>query len=681
MEQNLKVVITGDVKGLDDAALQAQKTMETLNSKIKQTSKDIAANIQISQGYERAIAELNKELSTGVISQAQYQKALTRLQRDEKETTLETSKLRKELSNLEKQQKELSRATPTLTNGINATGKATANATPTLIEFGRVIQDAPYGIQGVANNIQQLTTNFGYLKQSTGSSKAAFQAVIGSLTGPAGMVVAVSAVTSIMVQYGGQILKALKSTDDLTEATKKYTAEARAEGTQLNILLGIARNESESKEVRQKAIDEINKTYKEYLGNLDLESVKTANVTENVKKLTLALVQRAKIEGLKNAIAEKTADFEEDILDAELRRTDAYKNLNKEVNDAIKSNAFLNQVLGNVKDEKERIKQFIELSNKYEDVRNSSRTAVQAVLEYNNAIKNSKDVNKELEDSLTNLVSVQTRLQTQLFKNQSSIVPEVETEIKPKKTEETKIQVRGELVSLDVPLKPEGIQELSTAIENVKIVMPPVDNSEYLRSLLEAQEMAGIFSEATSASLGAFASSVASAFETGNSVIDAFVGSLVKSFTEIIQAEANALIQKQALAGAEIAVDQAKSTSSAIAAGSQTAAASGPAAAFLLPALIAGAIAVVAAAFGGLGKFAQGGIVGGGKTVGDQIPIFVNSGEMVLTSRQQSNLFDLLNSSISNRSGIESGIIAEQRIRNGDIYLSYKRAERKNKRF
>ena len=659
MEQTLKVKITGDVQGLDEAALQAQKTMETLNSKIKQTSKDIAANIQISQGYERAIAELNKELSTGVISQAQYQKALTRLQRDEKETTLETSRLRKELSNLEKSQKELSRATPTLTNGINATGKATANATPTLIEFGRVIQDAPYGIQGVANNIQQLVTNFGYLKASAGSSQSAFKALIGSLTGPAGMVVAVSAVTSILVQYGDEIFKAIGTTDELKEATKEFIGEAKAEELALRSLVNIAQDDTKSKGVRVEAVKKLNEKYKDYLGNLTLEKINSEEAKTAVDELSKSIIRQAQIRGIEKLIEEKSLELAEAEIEAKEKGI-------KTANKVIASNKATTQSY------EEQREAFNTFGKDYAKVQDSIRKKGAERIISGTIQSETEEIKTEVN---TLLAFLESKLSEQL--NFESIFKKGGTgNIEP-----PKIQVRGELTSLEVPLKPEGIQELSTAIQDVKIVMPPVDNSEYLRSLLEAQEMAGIFSEATSASLGAFASSVASAFETGNSVIDAFVGSLVKSFTEIIQAEANALIQKQALAGAGIAVDQAKSTSSAIAAGSQTAAASGPAAAFLLPALIAGAIAVVAAAFGSVGKFAQGGIVGGGKTVGDQIPIFVNSGEMVLTSRQQSNLFDLLNSSISNRSGIESGIIAEQRIRNGDIYLSYKRAERKNKRF
>lgn len=46
------------------------------------------------------------------------------------------------------------------------------------------------------------------------------------------------------------------------------------------------------------------------------------------------------------------------------------------------------------------------------------------------------------------------------------------------------------------------------------------------------------------------------------------------------------------------------------------------------------------------GKFATGGIVPGNSFTGDKVPAWVNSGEMILNSEQQSNLFKMLNSKL-----------------------------------
>src|SRR5690606_3555332 len=133
----------------------------------------------------------------GAIGQKEYQKQLQRLQRDEKETAIDTANLRKELAKLKRDQKDLSASTGGVAKGMGQVGKQTANATPSVIEFSRVIQDAPYGIQGVANNIQQLTTNFGYLRKQAGGTIPALKAFAGSFLGPAGIVFAISTITSL----------------------------------------------------------------------------------------------------------------------------------------------------------------------------------------------------------------------------------------------------------------------------------------------------------------------------------------------------------------------------------------------------------------------------------------------------------------------------------------------------
>lgn len=59
---------------------------------------------------------------------------------------------------------------------------------------------------------------------------------------------------------------------------------------------------------------------------------------------------------------------------------------------------------------------------------------------------------------------------------------------------------------------------------------------------------------------------------------------------------------------------------------------------------IGGAIAAAIAAFAVIPKFASGGIVTGGPSSGDKILARVNAGEMILNGRQQSNLFEAINS-------------------------------------
>lgn len=87
---------------------------------------------------------------------------------------------------------------------------------------------------------------------------------------------------------------------------------------------------------------------------------------------------------------------------------------------------------------------------------------------------------------------------------------------------------------------------------------------------------------------------------------------------------------------------------------------------------IGGAIAAAMAAFAVIPKFASGGIVAGGPSSGDKILARVNAGEMILNGKQQSNLFEAINSGKLGSSQSQSVNIGFDRVRGSDIFLSLK---------
>lgn len=84
-------------------------------------------------------------------------------------------------------------------------GKTTQATNLAMLDAGRILQDLPYGIRGVANNIDPMIQSFQRLQKQTGGNKQALKALLGSLTGPAGIAIGVSAVTSLLVAFGPQI--------------------------------------------------------------------------------------------------------------------------------------------------------------------------------------------------------------------------------------------------------------------------------------------------------------------------------------------------------------------------------------------------------------------------------------------------------------------------------------------
>src|SRR5690348_10753810 len=76
---------------------------------------------------------------------------------------------------------------------FNAT---TTQSTAAMINLGRVVQDAPFGFIGIANNLNPLLESFQRLKVETGSTGGALKALGSSLTGAGGLGLAFSLITA-----------------------------------------------------------------------------------------------------------------------------------------------------------------------------------------------------------------------------------------------------------------------------------------------------------------------------------------------------------------------------------------------------------------------------------------------------------------------------------------------------
>ena len=102
-------------------------------------------------------------------------------------------------------------------NGIGKTLPSGANqATNALTNLGRVVQDAPFGFIGIANNINPLIESFQRLQEEAGSSKAAFSALASGLLGAGGLGFAVSVVTSLLTAFTMDAISASGSAKSLS---------------------------------------------------------------------------------------------------------------------------------------------------------------------------------------------------------------------------------------------------------------------------------------------------------------------------------------------------------------------------------------------------------------------------------------------------------------------------------
>ena len=189
---------------------------------------------------------------------------------------------------------------------------AVANSSTALTNFGRATQDAPVGLTGIANNIDPLLDSLKKLSQGSGGAVGALKAFGAGLLGPAGIAIAVSAVTAAFIKFGPEIQaffssfgeakqKAIdlsESTEALAKATANFGNAAREgaakELTSLNaIRLGID-NQNLSQKERLFYVDELQKQYPAYFGNLSKEAILAGETGRAYSQLTSDILAAAK---------------------------------------------------------------------------------------------------------------------------------------------------------------------------------------------------------------------------------------------------------------------------------------------------------------------------------------------------------------------------------------------------
>jgi hypothetical protein len=195
--------------------------------------------------------------------------------------------------------------------------RSVPQATQAFTNLGRVVQDAPFGFIGIANNIEPLIQSFQSLKTATGSTGGALKALAGSLVGAGGVLFAFSAVSSIALvliqKYGslGNAIKELTSNvsnaqrfqSQYNKAIQEGVGASQAEIVNLNALLKVAKDETASKQTRLAAIKDLKKEGQGYLDQLTLENIGNQKTQIAVDNLTKSLILQAKARGLNNIIS------------------------------------------------------------------------------------------------------------------------------------------------------------------------------------------------------------------------------------------------------------------------------------------------------------------------------------------------------------------------------------------
>jgi hypothetical protein len=240
-------------------------------------------------------------------------KELSKVKLDRLKVGLDTTEINSQI-------KDAKASLNSLKSTVKDTGQTFASAAPkvanagnTLTQFSRIAQDAPFGIIGIGNNITATAESFSYLKQQTGSTGGALKALGSSIMGTGGILLGVSLLTTGMtllaqsgLTVGDVIDKITGNFDEFGAALKKANEEAvknsAAEISGLNSLVASAQNVNLSMKDRKIAVEELQKTYPGYFGNLSKEQILNGDVKTAVDGVTQALIARAKAQAFTEEI-------------------------------------------------------------------------------------------------------------------------------------------------------------------------------------------------------------------------------------------------------------------------------------------------------------------------------------------------------------------------------------------
>lgn len=239
----------------------------------------------------------------------------------------ELAKAKGEFNSLEKSAEKtnskLGKSSSKSAKGIDKLGKSAISGNSAMTAFSRTVQDAPFGIMGVSNNITNLTEQFGYLKNKTGSAGGALKAMLRDLKGFGGISLAISVATSLLVVFGDKIFKTKDKAKELREEQEKLTqalddyvnglesvSRANLKGEQSAqkelITLGLLKSQIENTNLstnkRKDAIEALRKKYPDYLKNMSDEKILNGGLATTYDTLTTSIIKRAKATAASNMI-------------------------------------------------------------------------------------------------------------------------------------------------------------------------------------------------------------------------------------------------------------------------------------------------------------------------------------------------------------------------------------------
>jgi DNA repair exonuclease SbcCD ATPase subunit len=201
-------------------------------------------------------------------------------------------------------------AVKTGTAGMNALAKGSGQATAALTNFSRVASDAPFGLIGIANNIEPLVQSFVTLRKETGTTGGAFKALGASLAGGGGLILGISLLTSALQfaqlgfsRWGASATKAKEDSDKLKQAQDQLIETTTKQRLEFETLVKVAKDATQTELARNQALQKLNEILPDTIGKLNQQNIATAQGEEIIRSYIKAVEAKATAELLAGRIA------------------------------------------------------------------------------------------------------------------------------------------------------------------------------------------------------------------------------------------------------------------------------------------------------------------------------------------------------------------------------------------
>jgi hypothetical protein len=522
---------------------------------------------------------------------------------------------------------KLGKAAKKTSSQVNQLKSSVGAANGSAIAFNRIIQDAPFGLLGVGNNIQQFTEQIAFLKQTTGSTGLALKSFFSSLITPTNLLIlGVSALTAGLTAYQMGAFGAKKETEETVTEIERFNQvlsnlannlsavdSARLEGNkntakqlvELELLNSVLTDSTKSEFERLRAYNLLLEKYPRIIGNISQEKALTDGLGQSYLTIVNAITQRAAaiavedklVELLKQKFTLEEKVVKETLLQNQLlkERERIFEILNSAGLKVNKNGRDFNEILGDqavVEFYADLVRELINVNKEFQLLGN-----VVAVQTENALLTNSESVQKltsqyaEFNQGLISLLDPLDKVKKRILEVIPNItldkplLPDVklpELDIKGNQGFINQIQERIKAINLlrDASRDINDITNYNTQLVALQTQLNSLDFNQL--------NIARDIIEGLSEAFTGLGSLIGKAFD--NPQLGTFVGQFL------------------AFAAKIIAANFTIASSNAVAGASAAAVATGPAAPITLPAFIAGALGVVAAAFaafGGKGKRAS----------------------------------------------------------------------------